>query len=289
MTILALALVLGSALAHATWNYLAKSSRDKAVFTWSFVTLAAVIYMPIAAYFAILYPIPPQGWIFPLGTMLLHIAYWSLLGASYAQADLSAVYPVSRGTGIMLVPVVAALMLGERISPPGALSIAAILAGVAITYAGDRIGGHNFGPLCDISSRASRLAVLTGVVIAAYTTWDKQGVSVVNPLVYLLFPYLGQALVGIPNALQHRQTLQRELSHAKVAVLAAAILSPLAYLLVLFALTLSQASYVAASREIGIVIGALLGTVVLKEPGARNRIVGSSIIVAGVFGLALAG
>jgi len=70
-------------------------------------------------------------------------------------------------------------------------------------------------------------------------------------------------------------------------VIAAAILSPLAYFLVLTAITLSGVAYVAPTREIGMVFGVLLGWHSLKEGHAANRLLGSALIVAGVFGLAL--
>ncbi len=287
MTLLALALVLASAGAHATWNYLAKSSGDKTIFMWSFVTLASVIYLPLVLYFAVRDPVPPRGWIYMGGTMLLHVAYFTLLAGAYAREDLSVVYPVARGTGIALVPVVAALALGERVSPAGAASIAAIVAGVVVAHTRGSGWSALAGLAHSLRSPGSRLALATGVVIAAYSTWDKQGVSLVAPPVYNYFPFLGQALAMAPVALRRREAVRREVRNGRAAILAAAILSPLAYLLVLTALTFSQVSYVAASREVGIVVGALLGTLVLKEPHGGNRALGAALIVAGVFGLAL--
>ena len=288
MTLLALSLVLASAFAHATWNYLAKSSRDKAVFTWCFVSLSSLIYLPVAAYFAATSPVPPAGWVYVVGTMLLHVAYFTLLSAAYSREDLSVVYPMARGTAIALVPLLATLTLGERVSTVGALSIAAIVVGVVVAHT-QGFGGDAFsGLLSSFGSTGSRLALLTGVVIATYSTWDKQGVSLVNPLVYNYFVFLGQSLAGAPLAVRWRKRLRDEVAERKWAILAAAVLSPLAYLLVLVALTFSQVSYVAASREIGIVVGALLGTTLLKEPHGANRLLGSAAIVAGVFGLALA-
>jgi len=288
VTVLALVLVLASALAHATWNYLAKASHDKGAFMWAFVALSSVIYLPVAGYFASASPVPPEGWIYAVGTMLLHIAYFSLLGAAYAREDLSAVYPVARGTGIVLVPLVAAVTLGERVSSAGALAIAAIVAGIVVAH----IQGSGWPAIAGLArsfgSKGSRLALLTGVTIAAYSTWDKRGVSLVNPLVYIYFVFLGQALAGAPRALWRWTALRREIRERKGAIVAAAVLSPLAYLLVLVALTFSQVSYVAASREVGIVVGALLGATVLREPHGRNRLLGSAAIVAGIFGLALA-
>ena len=64
-------------------------------------------------------------------------------------------------------------------------------------------------------------------------------------------------------------------------------LSSVAVGLVLYALTFSQVSYIAPSREVGIVIGVLLARYLLKETFSTNRFVGSCLIVAGVIALAL--
>ena len=71
-------------------------------------------------------------------------------------------------------------------------------------------------------------------------------------------------------------------------MIAAGILAPVAYIMVLVALTTSQVSYVAPVREVGIVLGALMGVVFLGEGYGRFRLAGSVLIVAGVIVLGLA-
>ena len=289
MTLLALLLLLGSAGAHSTWNYLAKASDDKSAFTWCFVALAAVVYLPVAIVFGVLYPPPAEGWLFALGTALLHIAYFWLLGAAYASADLSVVYPVSRGTGIALVPIVAVLALGERVSPVGAACIATIVVGIVVAHSRG-LGREALGKTARaFVSRGSLLALLTGLVITAYSTWDKLGVGIVNPLLYGYFVFLGPGLFGAFYLLTRRKAAALEIRRNGRGIVAAAVLSPLAYYLVLSALTFSPVSYVAPAREIGIVVGAVLGATVLKEPNARYRLLGAAIIVGGIVGLTLFG
>ena len=65
-------------------------------------------------------------------------------------------------------------------------------------------------------------------------------------------------------------------------MLAPGILTFLAYGLVLTAFSLSRLSYVAPPREVGIVLGVLLGVFLLKEPFGRGRLLGSSFIVLGL-------
>jgi drug/metabolite transporter (DMT)-like permease len=65
-------------------------------------------------------------------------------------------------------------------------------------------------------------------------------------------------------------------------VLSVAVLSPLAYVLVLQALTLAPVSLVAAARESGIVVGALLGWLVLREPDPGRRLLGTGLVATGI-------
>lgn len=289
MTFFALALVLASALAHATWNFLAKSSQDAYAFTWSFNCVAAVVYLPIA--FVVSRGSPPP--VFALGyiavTVGLHVVYFTLLAAAYSRADLSIVYPVARGTGLLLIPIGAMLFLGERISAVGAAAIAVIFLGVLVVHS--RGGGRAAlgGLLKSLHAPGSRLAALTGVVIASYSLWDKNALTYVNPIVLDAGIFAGLSVVNAPVALLGRRAaVLWEIRENPRAVVAAGILSPLAYWLVLTALTFSRVAYVGPTREIGIVIGTLLGAHSLKEPYPANRFVGAALIVLGVFGLALA-
>jgi drug/metabolite transporter (DMT)-like permease len=70
-------------------------------------------------------------------------------------------------------------------------------------------------------------------------------------------------------------------------VLAIAVLSPVAYLLVLFALRLAPVSLVAPARELSIVFGSLAAWLVLGEPNPRRRLAGAVVVLAGVVAIAV--
>ena len=61
-----------------------------------------------------------------------------------------------------------------------------------------------------------------------------------------------------------------------------AVLMPLAYILVLTAMTFTPVSYVAPAREISILIGAVLGARLLAEGDARRRLAAAGAMVLGV-------
>ena len=69
--------------------------------------------------------------------------------------------------------------------------------------------------------------------------------------------------------------------------LVVAVLSPLAYILVLTALVFTPVSYVAPAREIGILIGVIFGARLLAEGHARRRLLAAGAMVLGIVALAL--
>jgi drug/metabolite transporter (DMT)-like permease len=65
-----------------------------------------------------------------------------------------------------------------------------------------------------------------------------------------------------------------------------AALSPLAYILVLYAMTLAPVSLVAPARELSMLIAAFLGVRLLGEGELLRRLVGAGLIAVGVTALA---
>ncbi len=72
------------------------------------------------------------------------------------------------------------------------------------------------------------------------------------------------------------------------ATLVAGALFFAAYLLVLAALRLAEPGPVAAVRESSVVVAALLGYLVMREPVTRARAAGAAVVAAGVALIALA-
>src|SRR5216117_4396735 len=102
---------------HAVWNALAKRARDQLVFLWSSVSLASVILVPIGLLGLPAGGVPAAAVPFVIATIVIHAVYFYALGRAYRHGDFSRVYPIARGLGVALVPVVALMVFGERLSP----------------------------------------------------------------------------------------------------------------------------------------------------------------------------
>ena len=289
MTGLSLILVLLSSLTHSTWNLLLKRSGNKEMFVWWMLVSASILLAPLGGALLWLYPIPPPGWWLLLASSVLEICYVILLGRGYARGDLSLVYPVARGIGPMLVPILAVLTLGERIELPAILGIASITIGIYTVSWWGRFGSILRQPTALLKDSGTRYAILTGLTITLYSLVDKKGVEYIQPFLYIYLIALGSAIGLTPYMLRNYgpASLGRELRLNIRAIVVAGILFFVAYGLVLTAFSLSRVSYVAPAREVGIVIGVLMGVFILKESFGRGRLLGSGFIVLGLTLIAL--
>lgn len=298
-------LILVAAVTHAAWNVLVKRQRASGPIFLALVAGSAAV---LAAPFAIPLLIatePPASWLgWAAGSAVLHTAYMLLLQRGYRDADVGVVYPLARGTGPLLSVLGAVLLLGER---PGAVTLtgaALVVAGViVIGTASTRAGAITAAParsgargVARGGSARLRRGVLygsaIGVCIAAYTLWDAAAVTGagLTPLGHFWGSLVGQSVVLTMLALRGRpapRILVGEIRrHLPVAV-AVGLLSTASYLAILTAYGVAPVSVVAPARELSVVLIALAGWLVFREPHPARRIAGAIVVLAGIALLAV--
>jgi uncharacterized membrane protein len=200
------------------------------------------------------------------------------------HADLSLVYPLSRGIGTILVPILGITFLDEKITMVTLIGIVTIVAGIFIVYWWGQVSKIAIDPSAFFKNPSIYYAILTGCAIAGYSVWDKLGIKYVNPLLYMYLLALGTAIGLTPYMLlkHSMKSVGKELKFNFLGITVAAMLAFAAYAIVLSALQISQASYVSPIREVGIVFSVLLGVTFLKEPLDSGRLMGSLFIISGV-------
>jgi drug/metabolite transporter (DMT)-like permease len=265
----AFALVLAAAVLHVGWNALGKRGRDPLAFLWSATALASGLFLPVALWPLAVHGLPAAAVPFVIATAVVHSAYFYALSRAYRAGDLSVVYPVARGLGVALVPVLALPLFGERLSPLGTLGIALVVTGIVLMGGIARPGA------------GTAWALLTGSMTAIYSLVDKAGVARLHPVPYIGLMFVGMTVLLAPAALADRLALRREWGLNRRAILAASMMLG-GYLLVLFAFRLSKAGYVVAAREVSIVLSTLLGHLWLRERHPGRRLAAAAVVLAGV-------
>ena len=269
-----IAAVLLAAVLHAVWNAVAHSIDDQLV---GFALIGAAVTVGAAAV-VLVSPLPSRAcWWFLAGSVVLHVAYNLLLMRSYRLGDFGQVYPLARGTSPWLVAIAGVAFVGEELSLLQILGVVVISAGLCtLVFAGG------------VPTRAARpaiaAAILTGVVIAAYTTLDGLGVRSADTVTgYIGWLFLLQGpVLPITAVVVRRERLWGQVRPHLVVGLTGGVLSLVAYGLVLWAQTRGALAPIAALRETSVIVGAVIGTVVFGERFGRWRITATTLVVVGV-------
>lgn len=289
MTLLALALLVAAAFMHATWNLLAKRVGGGPPFVWLFATCSTLIYAPLVLLVLLVQQpeLGPSQFLFMGGSAVLHLSYFLTLQQGYRVGDLSLVYPLARGTGPTLATIGAIVILGEHPGPIALAGAALVVVSVFLItggFAAPRRGSAAARP-------AIALGLVTGCFIASYSLWDKHAVSAlaVPPLLLDWSTSLFRAIVLSPVARRRWCEVRGIWRAHRWETLGVGVLSTLAYLLVLFALSFTPVSRIAPAREMSILVGTFFGTRLLREGRGqvRRRLAAASLMVAGVIALAL--
>ncbi|MCV7171001.1 MULTISPECIES: DMT family transporter [Mycolicibacterium] len=279
MTLTIALAVLFSALLHAVWNSLAHGASDRLV---GFALIGVVDAVGGAAMAAV-GGLPPAGaWPFIVASAALHVVYNLLLLASYQLGEFSQMYPLARGTSPWVVALVSIVVLGHDLPIGQLLGVLAVSAGlIALVLVGGRPGRRELPALA--------VAMLTGLMIAAYTVVDGVGVMQAPLWSYTGWMFLlqGPPIAVIALIRRRRAGLSRSVRMSAASGAAGGVISLTAYTIVLWAQTSGALAPIAALRETSIVFGALIGAWFLDEKMGARRAIAAGVVLAGVLLISL--
>ena len=273
MPLAVLPLVLLAAVFHATWNALLKASENPLALAARALTLGTIAALPPVAIAWLLNGrpgLPLAGWLIALGSAGLELIYFITLSTAYRRGELSVVYPIARGTAPLFAVLVGVVLLGERLHTPAVVGVIALLVGIWAVRRPSTAGSAT-GP-----------ALLTGLMIAAYTSLDRIGVRLGPPWLYGWLLWLFAAIFLVAFTTVRRVPGSRLTEEPKLS-LAVGVLMTAAYFMILFALSVAPLAIIAPLRESAIVLVTAWGIWRLGERrGAWLRVAGALAIVAGI-------
>ncbi len=292
MTLLALALVLCAAVLHATWNLAAKRVGSGLPFVFGVGVVMTIYYVPLVVGLILWRDISlSRAELAVIGvSTLLKTGYALYLQRAYRSGDFSLIYPIVRGSAPVLATIGAIVFLGENPTVLGSMGGLLIVVSIFFLSHGERLWQPSRTPTAQRLAPALLNALIAGSFIASYTVWDRNAVGYhrINPIVFDGLTNIGLTALLAPFAWGRRDAVVKIWREHRREVLIMATLSPLAYVLVLTALSFTPVSYVAPAREFSILIGAYFGARFLQEPESPRRIWCAGAMITGLGILALA-
>ena len=264
-------LILVSALCHAVWSAIIKSSKNPLSLMGITSVLEVIIFLPLT--FTVPFP-TLDVWYFLIATVIIHVIYRLNVIYSYRYGDLSYIYPISRGSSCLFVAIISILFLNSDVSLTGFIGILIVCVGLFLIAYSKKISFNLTG---------FSLAMSTAVLITAYTLVDGVGVRLSEngfSYIYWLFTLNGIPLFII--GLISKDGLRKRETYTIKSGVVAGIFATTSYAIVVWGMQFIEIAYVSSIREISIVFAAIIGLIYLFEKNAKSRIIPSILIVSGI-------
>ena len=264
-------LILVSALCHAVWSAIIKSSKNPLSLMGITSVLEVTIFLPLT--FTVPFP-TLEVWYFLIATVIIHVFYRLNVIYSYRYGDLSYIYPISRGSSCLFVAIISILFLSSDISVAGFVGILIVCIGLFLI---------SYSKNLSFNFRGFALAISTAILITAYTLVDGVGVRLSEngfSYIYWLFTLNGIPLLII--GLIAKDGLRKRETYTFRSGIAAGVFATSSYAIVVWSMQFIEIAYVSSIREISIVFAAIIGMLFLFEKNAKSRIIPSILIVSGI-------
>lgn len=308
MTTCALIWILLASALHVSWNAVVAGQKAPVGFLFRMLVTSSLLLSGLLPPLWLALGRPPLGLSVPVYMALaisgpVQAVYQMLICLAYMRSHLSAVYPTSRGLAPVLIALISHLLFGETIRRLGYLGIALVLLGILLLHA----PGLGFGALCrawrGLGRGSTALAAAAAFMIALYHLADRQGALRANPLGYAyLLTLSNTAAYGVllcAVRLMSRGGKELALGNRDEpggvgATWARGIwiglVLFLSYFIVLWLMhdPSLKLAYLAAARNISVVLGAAYGTLARGEGTPGLRLLGAAIVFGGVVAITLA-
>ncbi len=276
---LALVLALMAALLHAAFGALQKGRHDPWLSRGAIDFSYAVIAAPFAL-FVVPWP-APHLWPILAIAFAIHVVYKLAQAWTYTLGSYTVVYPVVRGTGPLFAVIGAWLVFDEVFAPVQWFGVAVLLAGI-YGLAAYNLRYWQAGRA--LLKPALAMAVVTGLLVATYTTWDAYGIrAAADPFTFLAWFFLIDGLVmPIIAAMRWRQMAHRPaLGPLMARGVIGAIFAFFSFGGIMLATRLDNVGQAAVLRETSTVFAALIGWLMLGEKVGPRRLGLMSLIAIG--------
>jgi drug/metabolite transporter (DMT)-like permease len=261
--VVAMLLALLAAVTHAVFGALQKGRHDPWLTRGAIDVCYSVMALPVA-----LFLVPwPEGyaWLLLGGAAVIHLGYKLAQAMAYSRGAFTVVYPIVRGTGPLVTVLAAGIVFGEQYAGRQWLGVLMLSGGIltlaAVNLAGTPLDRRRLG-------HAVAWAFVTGIFVAAYTTYDAYGIRATpNPFTFLAWFFVLDGLLFPWIALfRYQRTVDPPLLGPLFRRgLVGGLVAYLSFGSVMLATRIDKVGQAAVLRETSVVFAALIGWAFLGE------------------------
>lgn len=275
MVEIAALMMIASGAIHAVVNAVLKSGDDMLARRALIDLSGGLLVLPAIFVF----PAPHGAWGWLTGSLVVHAVYFLALVRAFEVADMSASYPVMRGTAPVFAALGGIMILGDAITVPVAVGMGLVTSGILLSAIGR-----------NLTRAALGYSLMTGLAVACYTVLDAGGARhAPSPMSYIAWAFfiLGAGVGAGFGTWRGRAFLAYTRSNWRSCV-AAGALGVVSYGLAILAYSMGDLPRLAPLRESSILFALVIAILFLREKADRLKIAGGTLIFAGVVTLLLA-
>ncbi|MFQ5623729.1 MAG: EamA family transporter [Paracoccaceae bacterium] len=278
--IAAMLLALLSAVTHAAFGALQKGRHDP----WLSRAAVDIGYGGIAAVLLVLFVPLPEPYLWPVfaGMMAIHVTYKALMAMAYQRGAYMVVYPIVRGTGPLVTVLFAGFLFGEHFTRVQWLGVWLLSGGIfvlaAVNFRTSALAARH------ALAAAIGFALLAGVTVAGYTTYDAYGIRLSpDPFTFLVWFFFldgfSFAILSLPKWLPAAR--RAPVGPLAMRGLAGGVMAYVSFGGVMLATRLDKVGEAAVLRETSVVFAGLIGWLFLRERVGMLRSALLIVIAAG--------
>lgn len=282
----AMGLALFAAFTHALFGALQKGRHDPWLSRAAIDISYAVIALPFAL-FVVPWP-EPHMWLIFAGAFVIHIGYKVSQAMTYSRGAYAVVYPVVRGTGPFFAVIGAGILFGEHFTAGQWAGVVVLLTGIF------GLAVYNLRTITvdrDTMVPALFWAVVTGMFVALYTTYDAYGIrATADPFTFLAWFFLIDGLfMPVYTWRRWRRLPSSEIVPLMKRGVIGAFTAYFSFGAILLATRLDNVGEAAVLRETSTVFAALIAWLMLGDRVGPRRLTLMALIAAGAVIVKLTG
>ncbi|MDY7000385.1 MAG: EamA family transporter [Thermodesulfobacteriota bacterium] len=252
---------------------------------WSYCVFALVFLAPAVAYVGI--PEIKSGfWVALVMSGTFNTIAFLLYFKALQSSDLSLTIPMLTFTPLFML-ITSPIIVGEFPSRMGLLGILLIVTGSYVLNV-RRMQRGFFSPFKALfHHKGPKLMFLVALIWSLTANYDKIGLQNSSPVFWLFaaFLFIALALTPIVFIAVRVEFGQAVANAGNIACIG--FLEAVSLIFQMVALTMTLVPYVVSIKRTSVIFGVILGSLIFKEKGFKERLVGAALMVCGVFCIAL--
>jgi len=259
------------------------SKHSSVILAWSFFLVA----IPLFAIPYFLWPpesIAPSFWWALLARTLLDGSALILFFKAIRASDLSITIPMISFTPVFLL--FTSPLIGEVIPPLGVLGVCLVVLGAYVARSSKAQGV--LAPFkAMLTEPGPRLMLAVAVLWTGSSTFHRIGIDAANAFAWNFFGAIAMVIALLPVVVM-RRTQAKGLWTSKWWIIGGGVAYAVGDTALMLAISLSTVAYSIALKRMSILGSVVIGGLVFKEQGIKQRLLGAAVMVLGAVVILLA-